>query len=306
MSNKVGEILKKRRELESMPVEDVEIQTMIAKKYIVALETGDYDTFPAKVYAKGFLRNYANFIGFSEKEINDLSSQYDLEWQEAHFDYSLSVTKKDEKRLSALKTNRFLYMIMFILLISFSGFLIFYFIKQKNLHQEVTLAPGKLLEENMFKPEDIVKKIESVKENEEKQSMNNYKEEEEVILEAFADEKVWLYATIDGKKKHEILLAPEQTVKWRAQKEIFLTIGNAGGVVFKLNDEYKGALGKKGEVKKILVTAKGFDFIKTQQAIIPQKEEQISTSSVTSIGTTSPPPLPPPVPENPPILMPTE
>jgi len=278
---KVGEILKKRRELEAKSLDDIASQTMIAKKYILAFEEGNYEPFPGKIYAKGFLRNYAHFLGFDENETNNLLSQYELEWQETHGELPVEIPKKLP---TISKTNRLLYIIIFILVISISILLGFYLTKQKIFHQESSI--NYLDQTKILQDKDISEVIlEDEKIREEKTEQSGMNKLEKVILEAFAFENVWLQATIDGKVRREILLTPNQKIKWQAKKNISLIIGNAGGVVFKLNEQYIGALGKEGEVKKILVTSKGFNFIKTQE-VLPK--EKVGTPSSTFSNVPSP------------------
>lgn len=295
--SKVGDILRKRRELESISIEETATQTMIAKKYIIALEEGNFSVFPADVYAKGFLRNYANFLGFNKDEIDDLVAQYELEWQEALFELPISTP---EKTPTLPKTNRIFYMIVSVVIISLTMILILYFAKQKTLLQQKMVYysdPTKILEEeDIFKAEDIIikKRIEEVKKTKEEER----KEPPatiEVLLEGFASDKVWMQATIDNQKIHQVFLEPDQRIKWQAKEKIFLTIGNAGGIVFKLNERYIGALGRKGEVKKILVTSAGVEVIKTQGTLQKEEksqlatplEEKISISPITTSGTPS-------------------
>lgn len=289
--SKVGEILRKRRDLESKSLEDIASQTMIAKKYIVALEEGSHDVFPGKVYAKGFLRNYANFLEFDEDEVNDLISQYELEWRETHL--NMSLPSEAEKEVSSIsKTNWLFYMIICILIIGLSILLTFYFTKQKIFQQESSYDPTKMLDENYIPK--INEKIEDIKKFEES-PIEEVVKPQEVSLEAFAFEKVWMQAIIDGDKKHEVLLGPDQKVKWQAKKDIFLTIGNAGGVVFKLNEEYMGALGRKGEKKKMLVTSNGFSIVKTYESTekekppLAEKMGALSTTTSTLIETPATP-----------------
>lgn len=278
--SKVGEILKKRRELEAKSLEEITTQTMIANKYLVAFEENNYEPFPGEVYAKGFLRNYANFLGFDEDEINDLISQYELEWQETY--RNLPPISTPEKTPPISKTNWLLYIIIFILIAGILALLAFYITRQKTFQHDSRINypdPTKILEEeDISRAENtILEEIKRIKENKVKEESVVVKSEK-VWLEAFASDKVWIQVIIDDKRKKEVFLEQDQKIKWQADKKIFLTIGNAGGVVFKLNDRYIGALGRKGEVKKILVTSLGVDVIKTNEAI---QEEKISTSSIT-------------------------
>lgn len=59
----VGQYLKETREGKGLSFKDVEAGTSIRALYIEAIETGAYETVPGEVYLKGFIRNYANFLG---------------------------------------------------------------------------------------------------------------------------------------------------------------------------------------------------------------------------------------------------
>jgi len=44
------------------------------------------------------------------------------------------------------------------------------------------------------------------------------------------------------------------TRKYTAQNKLILSVGNAGGLALKLNDKPMKALGKKGQVREIIIT----------------------------------------------------
>ena len=58
----VGKILREQREAKGLTFEDVESSTSIRRSYIEAIENGKYDKLPGLVYARGFVRNYADFL----------------------------------------------------------------------------------------------------------------------------------------------------------------------------------------------------------------------------------------------------
>ncbi len=64
----VGLKLRQAREELNMTLEELSGRTHIAKKYLQALETGEYSIFPGEVYLKGALRNYAQEVGISAAE----------------------------------------------------------------------------------------------------------------------------------------------------------------------------------------------------------------------------------------------
>lgn len=63
----LGERLKRFRSDRRLSLTEVSRGTQIQMKYLESLESGDYDSLPADVYTRGFLKNYAEFIGVDEK-----------------------------------------------------------------------------------------------------------------------------------------------------------------------------------------------------------------------------------------------
>jgi len=60
----IGKMLREAREEQGISLDEVERATRIRVRYIAALEAGDGASMPGEVYLKGFLRNYAVFLGF--------------------------------------------------------------------------------------------------------------------------------------------------------------------------------------------------------------------------------------------------
>ena len=60
---KSGEILKAARLKRSLTLENVEKEIKIRAKFLRALEEGDLATFHSTAYARGFLKNYSEFLG---------------------------------------------------------------------------------------------------------------------------------------------------------------------------------------------------------------------------------------------------
>ncbi len=65
----LGETLQRARLSKNVTFEDAERVTRIPRKYLEALELEDYGRLPAPVYARGFLRSYASFLGLDPAEL---------------------------------------------------------------------------------------------------------------------------------------------------------------------------------------------------------------------------------------------
>ncbi len=59
----VGEELRRERTRKGLTIKDAEQVLHIRGAYLEAIEEDNYKVIPGAVYAKGFIRNYANFLG---------------------------------------------------------------------------------------------------------------------------------------------------------------------------------------------------------------------------------------------------
>jgi cytoskeleton protein RodZ len=67
---KIGRILEQKRKEKGLSLEEVEQATKIRKRYLDGLEREDYAMLPAGVYAQGFLKTYANYLGLDGEELS--------------------------------------------------------------------------------------------------------------------------------------------------------------------------------------------------------------------------------------------
>ena len=67
-------------------------------------------------------------------------------------------------------------------------------------------------------------------------------------LEIEATQLTWVVVQSDKQAPNEALLQPGQRTTWKANKQFLVTLGNAAGVVIRLNGESQGPFGKPGQV----------------------------------------------------------
>lgn len=66
---RVGQKLHETRINQSLTLEQIAEATKIRPQFLTAIEKGEYEKLPSPSYAQGFVRNYASFLGLSQKEI---------------------------------------------------------------------------------------------------------------------------------------------------------------------------------------------------------------------------------------------
>ncbi len=64
-----GRWLRRERELREVSIAEIAETTKISKSYLEALESERFDVLPAPVFAKGFLREYARYVGLDPDEV---------------------------------------------------------------------------------------------------------------------------------------------------------------------------------------------------------------------------------------------
>lgn len=85
----LGEVLKKARGERGVDLKTVSEETKVQMKYLEFLENSKYDKLPVDVYAKGFLKQYGNYLGM---DVEKLTLLYNKERS-----ISLNIKNKGQK-----------------------------------------------------------------------------------------------------------------------------------------------------------------------------------------------------------------
>jgi hypothetical protein len=92
-----------------------------------------------------------------------------------------------------------------------------------------------------------------------------------ITLSLTAQADCWVLAEADGETVINRILASGESHTFEARGQIVLSVGNAGGLVLKVNDRPGVSLGRSGEVKRNIVIDKQSlpSFVKTTNAAPP-------------------------------------
>lgn len=67
--SELGQQLKEARLQKGLSLDDVQEMTKIRKRYLEAIETGDYKVLPGSFYVRAFIKTYAETVGLNPDEI---------------------------------------------------------------------------------------------------------------------------------------------------------------------------------------------------------------------------------------------
>jgi cytoskeletal protein RodZ len=276
----LGEFFQRARERQGLSLDQIAAQTRIQERHLQALEEEDFASLPAKVFTKGFVRSYARSLGLDEDE----AIQLFLTSSNSFYEQTQQEEQHVQIKIEAAHRSRFNWNLVLILFLVM-GALLFYLLpeQQENLPStpeseapmpiESTQEPPPSLGEppasvSSLDPVDTVAPSAAppsaavpsppIPEPEPPPIRPNVSlpavhEEPRgsggpLGLEIEATQLTWVVVQSDDEAPHEALLQPGQRIIWKAKKKYLLTLGNAAGVVIRLNGETKGPFGKPGQV----------------------------------------------------------
>jgi len=76
MAATIGEQLRLAREGRGIPLREISDQTRISMHYLEAIETNDYKRLPGGIFNRSFVKAYARYVGYDEKEAIDGYTRY--------------------------------------------------------------------------------------------------------------------------------------------------------------------------------------------------------------------------------------
>jgi cytoskeleton protein RodZ len=76
MAETIGEQLRLAREERGVPLREVSDQTRISIHYLEAIETNDFNRLPGGIFNRSFVKAYARYVGYDEKEAVEGYTRY--------------------------------------------------------------------------------------------------------------------------------------------------------------------------------------------------------------------------------------
>ena len=251
----IGDLLRRERERQNLSIKDIEKATSIRALYIDAIEKGEYKTLPGEVYAKGFVRNYANYLKLNANEIVNAFNE-EMHPQEELQDAARSFSAEEARQEQSTERNReeyrgpkitslesypmeksshgvrnalmvavAVFVVAFAALIAFGG-------------DEEPSAPA---------PRAKTQTQQGQKPGQ-KQTEAAPKAADGVEVKLSFTDRCWTEVVVDGKTEFEGTAEKGKVLTLKGKDKVRITAGNAGALNYSLNGKDMGAIGQKGEV----------------------------------------------------------
>ncbi len=251
---KIGKILKEKREAQRLTIDAVNSSTRIPLKFVTALEEDNVKGFPAELYYIGSLRKYAQFLGLDD---NLLVSAYKEE--KANREKPACPPKREPCAKPSRKFWGYsLVAIAVVFLIAYAWLNIelekiskqVVVVKPRIVHRVKQAQPKQTAKESRQRAQAAVPKpaVQAGK---------------ALVLEIEAVDSSWVKITSDGKVEYSAILEKGTKREWTADSKFGLVVGYAPGVSVKLNgrtiDVKKYA---KQDISELTLTTEDLNKIK--------------------------------------------
>ena len=255
-----GQYLKNAREQEHISIEEIHRETKIRAKYLTAIENGDFSIIPGgDVYVKGFLKNYAMYVGLEPYPIIELYKKLRSELKE---EKSLAKSSNQDTtqldvfssklsnyvKLNCKKIGVIVLAMSFVvvLIISMQAFI------GKNISDDKVPQTTQTPTTQAPPPEEIEKPANEKTPIEEKEVMVEVVEDSsQNTIYVIDDEYIevtmnnitgrcWILVHKDGKWDFEGILNSGDSKTWEAKDNVNIRIGNPAVVNLVVNGKDLG------------------------------------------------------------------
>lgn len=225
-----GETLRRERELRGVSLREIADATKISVRFLQALEQDRLDVLPGGVFRRAFVKQYAKHIGL------------DAERLVAEFVYAHGEQAPEQAETRRPRSGSNPGTLLLVAVFGTAAVL--------SLWKAAPLREGP--------PASVasVARVERPPELAPAAEKPVSATASGLVLSLRANQACWVEAHVDGQPILNRVLEQGQSETFEAQGEIILSVGNAGGVSFTVNDLPGLPLGKSGEVRRHIVITK--------------------------------------------------
>ena len=226
-----GEKLRRERELRGVDLHEIAESTKISVRFLKALEQDRVDVLPGGLFRKAFVRQYAEHLGLdADRFAADFVAEHRRE-EEASQPAPVDRVPRRPRRWKPLLAAAGVVGAA----AAYSHF---------ELGKEPT-PPLAAVPTAITLPPDPVYPPPAAEASEDTS--------EGLVLTISARQNCWVAVEVDGAPVLNRTLRRGETEVVEAEGEIVMSVGNAGGLAFKVNDRPGLSLGADGEVRKNIV-----------------------------------------------------
>jgi len=237
-----GENLRRERELRGVELRDIAEATNISLRFLQALEQDRTEILPGGIFPKAFVRQYAMYLGLDPDR---LATEYA---------YTHGGETASEGGAVGRRTSSGRVAAVFVGLLLAIGAALFASARAGLFVRHPAAAePAPLVSPDVTMASDRVYPPPPPSTT---PAAPGAPITGALVLALNARQDCWVEVQVDGTTALSRTLNQGETQTLEAQSQIVLSVGNAGGITFTINDRPGVSLGREGEVKRNIVITK--------------------------------------------------
>lgn len=122
--SELGQFLKQARVEKNISIEEIQEITKIRKRYLEAIENGEYDVLPGQFYARAFIKSYSEAIGLNAEDVLQQYTNDLPQVPKAPLDTAVRKRKRNVKT-SSPKLGKWISRLVFYLFLFIVAFVIY-------------------------------------------------------------------------------------------------------------------------------------------------------------------------------------
>ena len=241
----IGSKLSHERETRSVSLETVATKTYIPLRLLSAIEAGRLDLLPEPVFVQGFIRRYADTLGLDGTA---LSKEFAIESPVPIYDAEPPELESTETLPPAFEPPPWLYILGGAIGLGAIGLIIASLIS----HSKPATSPApKPVSANSTAPRNAPSKAAATSSSPSVAPSliaSASPVTGPVAVKLDVTDESWAQVVVDGKVVFDGTLQKGTQKTWGGQKQVVISVGNAGGVLVSYNNGTAKSLGAAGDV----------------------------------------------------------
>ncbi|HEY3827374.1 MAG TPA: RodZ domain-containing protein [Bryobacteraceae bacterium] len=263
----IGAKLRQERVGRGLAIDDISRDTRIAPRFLEAIETEEYSALPGLIFTRNFVRQYAVTLNLDPDPLLAELPKHDESTAQLPNPPARprSNYHRDRRRRALISAT------VWILLAGGAGGGAYFYFKHStraSASQRASSQPVSARSENPPPRRTDIEPASDITSDVQQTlaapaaAFSSATAPVQVSLTTH-DQSAWIQVSVDGRITFSGMLKPNETREVSASEQVKILTGNAGGLTISLNGKTLDSIGPVGQVRSVMLTAEGSQFLAT-------------------------------------------
>ncbi|MDX1632091.1 MAG: helix-turn-helix domain-containing protein [Thermoanaerobaculia bacterium] len=223
-----GEWLRQQREIRGLSLREIVDSTKISMRYLEALESDRFERLPAPIFARGFLRQYAQYVGLDSDEVVNFYLQVSEERADEELESPGAELPRTREGGRWLRVAFVLLVLVGVVLLGLGIYFFALQVRDPGVRDEMGPDPET--------PPMAAPVPRAVPEEVSEPGVVAPPDEQDLEVTLVFTGECWVEARVDGERILSELRVQGESIQLEAERRIELTLGEPANVRVEVND----------------------------------------------------------------------